>query len=44
MLLRFGKHEHQYVSKKYIKFYAKIINVRATFYQIAKPSDSEVAI
>ena len=45
ILLRFGKKENQYVSKACFKFYAKIINdIRATVYQIAMPSDSEVAI
>ena len=38
ILLRFGKNEHQYVSKTYFKLYVKMINnVRATFYQIEYP-------
>ena len=43
ILLRFGKSEHQYVSKTCFKSYVKIINnVRATVYQIAIPYDSKL--
>ena len=45
MIFRFGKNEHQNVIKTCLKLYAKIINdARATVYQIAIPSDSEVTI
>ena len=41
ILLKFGKNEHQHVSKTCFKFYVKIINnVR----EIAIPYDSKVAI
>ena len=45
ILLKFGKNEHQYVSKTCFKIYGRMIKkFRATVFQIAIPYDSKTEI